>query len=342
MMKRSNERNFETMKAIHKIMWRIGAGCGAALLAVGCTTSKIHLEVAYEQLQFSAQDNIARYVDVAADGDWSCEVAPAEAASWLTVTNDNNEVLVVEATGDNWSLEPRQAQIRLRDAGNDVLLKTIAVTQEACPAWMVPITVSEERLLFGPGAKDALVKVDVMDGVDWTVEMDGGQEWMTAVRAEDGVLVRVTGNDAEQMRYGTIMISAPDVDATPCFVSVYQFADVKDQLSLEFDGGDKMVTVGPEKGEKIDFRVNSSFTGGFYDVYTATAPNVTREEAVPVSWLQLDVNFGGPYWKMWTTEANRSGKVRKGYVILYCSYEVDGRKATLIYNALVQQAAAEQ
>lgn len=330
------------MKAIHKIMWRIGAGCGAALLAAGCTTSKIHLEVAYEQLQFGAKDNIARYVDVAADGDWRCEVAPAEASSWLTVTNDNNEVLVVEVTGNNWSFEPRQAQIQLRDAGNDVLLKTIAVTQEACPEGTEPIAVSEERLLFGPGAKDALVKVDAMDGVDWTVEVDGVQEWLTAVRTEDGVLVRVTGNDAEQMRYGTIIISAPDVDARPCFVSVYQLADVKDQLSLEFDGGDKMVTVGPEKGEEIVFRVNSSFTGGFYDVYTATVPNVTREEAVPVSWLRLDVNFGGPYWNMWTTEDNRSGEVRKGYVILYCSYEVDGREATLIYSALVQQAAAEQ
>lgn len=121
------------MKAIHKIMWRIGAGCGAALLAAGCTTNEMHMEVSYDQLQFGAQDNVARYVNVAADGAWSCEVVPAEAASWLAATNDNNEVLVVEAVGDNRSLEPRQARIRLRDAEHNALLKTIAVTQEAWP-----------------------------------------------------------------------------------------------------------------------------------------------------------------------------------------------------------------
>ena len=107
-------------------MWRIGAGCGAALLAAGCTTNEMHMEVSYDQLQFGAQDNVARYVNVAADGAWSCEVVPAEAASWLAATNDNNEVLVVEAVGDNRSLEPRQARIRLRDAEHNALLKTIA------------------------------------------------------------------------------------------------------------------------------------------------------------------------------------------------------------------------
>lgn len=61
------------MKAIHKIMWRIGAGCGAALLAAGCTTNAMHMEVSYDQLQFGAQDKLAVEFD---GGELTANVGP--------------------------------------------------------------------------------------------------------------------------------------------------------------------------------------------------------------------------------------------------------------------------
>lgn len=333
------------MKAIHKIMWRIGAGCGAALLAAGCTTNEMHMEVSYDQLQFGAQDNVARYVNVAADGAWSCEVVPAEAASWLAATNDNNEVLVVEAVGDNRSLEPRQARIRLRDAEHNALLKTIAVTQEAWPEEAVWISTAEDELLFGPGPKDEVVQVDVMDGVNWTVEVaPEAQQWLTAVRTgEKGVLVRIKGNDGEQMRCGTIQLRTTEVDAEPCLIRVYQLSWAQDKLAVEFDGGEFTANVGPEAGEETYFRINSSFVSGFYQVYTATVAHATFEEAVQVSWLRVEqVNADESLWRLQTTEANRSAVAREGFVVLYCTYKVDNRSATVICSARVQQAAVAQ
>lgn len=251
------------MKAIHKILWRIGAGCGAALLAAGCTTNEMHMEVSYDQLQFGAQDNVARYVNVAADGAWSCEV----------------------------------------------------------------------------------VQVDVMDGVNWTVEVaPEAQQWLTTVRTgEKGVLVRIKGNDGEQMRCGTIQLRTTEVDAEPCLIRVYQLSWAQDKLAVEFDGGELTANVGPEAGEETYFRINSSFVSGFYQVYTATVAHATFEEAVPVSWLRVEqVNADESLWRLQTTEANRSAVAREGFVVLYCTYKVDNRSATVICSARVQQAAAAQ
>lgn len=236
------------MKAIHKILWRIGAGCGAALLAAGCTTNEMHMEVSYDQLQFGAQDNVARYVNVAADGAWSCEVVPE------------------------------------------------------------------------------------------------AQQWLTAVRTgEKGVLVRIKGNDGEQMRCGTIQLRTTEVDAEPCLIRVYQLSWAQDKLAVEFDGGELTANVGPEAGEETYFRINSSFVSGFYQVYTATVAHATFEEAVPVSWLRVEqVNADESLWRLQTTEANRSAVAREGFVVLYCTYKVDNRSATVICSARVQQAAAAQ
>lgn len=252
---------------------------------------------------------------------------------------------MVEAVGDNRSLEPRQARIRLRDAEHNALLKTIVVTQEAWPEEAVWISTAEDELLCGPGPKDEVVQVDVMDGVNWTVEVaPEAQQWLTAVRTgEKGVLVRIKGNDGEQMRCGTIQLRTTEMDAEPCLIRVYQLSWAQNKLAVEFDGGELTANVGPEAGEETYFRINSSFVSGFYQVYTATVAHATFEEAVPVSWLRVEqVNADESLWRLQTTEANRSAVAREGFVVLYCTYKVDNRSATVICSARVRQAAAAQ
>lgn len=129
----------------------------------------------------------------------------------------------------------------------------------------------------------------------------------------------------------------------PGLIRVYQLSWAQDKLAVEFDGGELTANVGPEAGEETYFRINSSFVSGFYQVYTATVAHATFEEAVPVSWLRVEqVNADESLWRLQTTEANRSAVAREGFVVLYCTYKVDNRSATVICSARVQQAAAAQ
>lgn len=185
----------------------------AALFIVSCSpkeSGETVFNIESYELSFDAVPTGSQSIKVTAvNVSWDVKV-PVAASEWLEAVKDNSGSITVSVKNNNRS-EERIGRIEVIPSSKSLASKIITVTQKA-NSNPFEIVLEPSRLSFAGANADSqdVVVSCALEGVTWTVSVEGKSEWIDVKPGDGKVTVSVTDNDEKRYRSDRVVITPDD------------------------------------------------------------------------------------------------------------------------------------